>query len=270
MSYHKYDSNFAIAINSALHDKRPKPRTGQRPVPFWSFSRLSAHRAPRCDNPVTIVVGAGRQYAPLIRRIISEPYWFDPPLADDPPDGFKYFYKMVEGPLIYQFQVGQHINVPMPCRKCAKCRKFKQWIWASRARREMQEAKRTWFVTFTMHPHHRMLAAVSGDPHAYIKEHVSLWLKRVREESGAKLRYLCAIEDHKDGTPHCHMLIHEHSCPLPKRMIQRHWTLGFSNAKLASAANCDYVTKYIGKDTKGRVRASLKYGHFMRSEACEK
>lgn len=96
-----------------------------------------------------------------------------------------------------------------------------------------------------------------------IGREVTLYLKRVRKESGARVRYLLVAEAHKTGLPHLHILVHEASPDKPVRhkTLEGQWKLGFTRFKLAhDVKTASYVCKYISKALLARVRASLRYG----------
>ena len=95
---------------------------------------------------------------------------------------------------------------------------------------------------------------------AVIVEEIQRFLKRIRKNSGAKLRYICVQELHKSGAPHYHLLIHEVEGTLTKAVLQAAWQWGFSNAKLSEPHRAIYVCKYLTKAQGSRVRASLGYG----------
>lgn len=155
-----------------------------------------------------------------------------------------------------------------PCRKCPRCLNNRRKLWSSRAKREIARASRTWMCTYTISPEWRFrfsLASGSMDYHAsyrIISREMSNYFKRLRK-AGYKFRYILVAESHKDGYPHLHMLLHEVSAPIPKRVLQAHWRFGFSHIKLIDRDDpkaAYYVTKYLAKDMRARVRASQKYG----------
>lgn len=160
------------------------------------------------------------------------------------------------------------IIIATACRKCEQCLINRRKLWSSRARQEIQISTRTWFGTLTINPHWRfILSARSGSKnfhHSYreVGKEVTKYFKRLRK-SGHKFRYLMVMEAHKDGYPHVHLLIHEGDEPLPKRELQCEWQLGYSSFKLVDKTDAKaafYVTKYISKDARTRLRASQKYG----------
>lgn len=116
------------------------------------------------------------------------------------------------------------------CRKCEMCLRYRGRVWMARAIAETAAARRTWFGTLTLHPDRATQAryaadralqdAISdrGDPlnHfkaqcAFINPEITRWLKRVRKNSGASVRYMLVAERHKSGVPHWHALIHEYA-----------------------------------------------------------
>lgn len=149
---------------------------------------------------------------------------------------------------------------------------------------ESAQSYRSWLVTLTFRPEIRSRmnmaarSAVGGEAWDALSQeqrdakladqankYVTLWLKRVREQSGAGLRYLSVVERHEDGFPHCHLLVHETEVagPLRHAHLTRQWTYGFSNAKLVENTEiaASYVAKYLAKSPVSRVRASVGYGH---------
>lgn len=171
------------------------------------------------------------------------------------------------------------------CRRCQTCARRRRNLWAARAREEVAMAARTWFATFTLSPanHTLLRARASARLHAggtdlqrlppdeadaeVMKEYgaeVTKWLKRVRKNTGARLRYILVQESHKSGYPHFHALIHEvlGSAPIRHAALCSAWTLGFTKFKLIErdVKACWYVTKYLTKGAASRVRASLRYG----------
>lgn len=167
---------------------------------------------------------------------------------------------------------------------CDCCRRLKKALWTARAESEVQTGMRNWFGTLTLSPaeHYqivtrsrRRLARGGTDFDSLSSEaqfselmielgsDVTLWLKRVRKESGAPLRYLLVAEAHKSGAPHLHILVHETQAgkPVRYRTLSKQWTQGFVKFNLIDGMKAArYVCKYISKSAMARVRASLHYG----------
>lgn len=173
----------------------------------------------------------------------------------------------------------------MPCRHCQNCLRRRARHWRERAMQETAAATRTWFGTLTLsaeaHSHVTMIchanARLGGnvfeslssseqflERHKVISGELTRWLKRVRKESQATLRYILVAEAHKSGLPHYHCLVHEkYTVPVGERTLRRQWTLGFSKWNLVKGEDqreAAYVTKYLSKAALARVRASVRYG----------
>ena len=163
------------------------------------------------------------------------------------------------------------------CRKCDRCLRRRRREWTMRAASEITQAQRTWFVTLTIRPGQLYLCEAIARTRdirmdertkdeqekarfAVIVEEIQRFLKRIRKNSQAKLRYCCVQELHKSGNPHYHLLIHEVEGTLTKAVLQAAWTWGFSQAKLSDPRTAIYVCKYLTKGEGARVRASLGYG----------
>lgn len=175
------------------------------------------------------------------------------------------------------------IDIEVRCRKCEACLKARAALWRDRAIAETNQSSRTWFGTLTLSPEQHMrclsiarqIEALQGCDFdafdheeqfqlrvAVIGKEITKFLKRVRKESGCEIRYILVAEAHKSGDPHFHMLIHEPHIdqPVRKSVLKRHWTMGFSQWKLADVQAAYYVCKYLVKCSMARVRASLHYG----------
>ena len=171
------------------------------------------------------------------------------------------------------------------CRRCGPCLGRRRNLWAARARDEVAMSTRTWFATLTLAPsaHWHLECRASArlteggvdlrklppdERFAEIvkeyAEELTKFMKRVRKNSGAILRYLLVAERHKSGKPHFHALIHEIGTDVPIRhtVLRSAWKLGFTKFKLVErdVKACWYVSKYLAKDVASRVRASLGYG----------
>lgn len=180
---------------------------------------------------------------------------------------------------------GIELTMLTPCRQCEACLRYIAYFWRGRAQTEIQAAQRTWMVTFTCRPDFHVWIDHAcatrernfwGQPPDKIfaarakvfGEEVTKYLKRLRKQSKAKIRYLLIAETHDGlstsdfmrGRPHYHMLLHETETEVSKRLIQAQWHHGFTDVKLADSGAAWYVSKYITKAKQARVRASLRYG----------
>jgi hypothetical protein len=177
------------------------------------------------------------------------------------------------------------VEMETRCRKCAACLQARAYAWTQRAKSELNAASRTWFGTITLRAEEQfrmeLLAwkrlAEGGtnydrlppseqfvERHREIGAELTKWLKRIRKESGAPLRYILVAEAHKSGLPHYHVLVHE--CDpmvfVGERTLRKQWKLGFSKFNLVNADEpaAYYVCKYLSKAALARVRASQGYG----------
>jgi len=132
--------------------------------------------------------------------------------------------------------------------------------------KELQEAPVTWFVTLTFKPQAReKLFSGDVDKHKAALFELTDYMKRLRHHvaSGvekARLRFVAVTEDHKDGTPHIHLLVHGQRPQLNARTFKKaRWPHGFIDARIADADTAAYLTKYLTKEN-ARLRASTRYG----------
>lgn len=155
--------------------------------------------------------------------------------------------------------------ISAPCRKCQQCLENRRKLWTQRAKQEILNSHRTWFCTYTISPEWRYRFSLQSgsrrfhDAYPVISKEMTKYFKRLRK-AGYKFRYMMVAEAHKNGYPHIHVLCHEVSTPIPKRVLQQHWPYGFTTVKLACPKASHYVAKYLAKDTRARIRASQRYG----------
>lgn len=188
---------------------------------------------------------------------------------------------------VYPLKQGGTVSVRMSvrCRTCQRCLKKRAAMWRHRALAECDYAPRTWFCTFTFRPTkqteflnrarlrmHRQgldydslapqdrLGLLDDEAYKSIQD----FIKRVRKNSRASLRYLVVTEAHKSGAVHYHALIHEQNpdCPVRHSVLSKAWRDGFAKFNLLhDRQQATYVTKYLHKTARARVRASGRYGH---------
>lgn len=164
----------------------------------------------------------------------------------------------------------------VPCRRCVVCAKRRAFTWQNKISQEYFMATRTWLVTLTLNPveHFKVQLQIpdyltlSEDKqflarYAVIAKEITKYFKRIRKNEKTSFRYFLALEKHKSGLPHFHVVFHEIAGkkPLTKRGIQTAWKQGFTNCKLVnSVSGVTYVSKYLVKSNLARVRASIRYG----------
>lgn len=177
----------------------------------------------------------------------------------------------------------RHVDIAVRCRKCTACRAARRRHWQLRAISEIRNCERTWFGTLTLAPEHQFrlvcLASsklLAGGTHydalteddqfkerckPLVRE-IQLYFKRLRK-AGCQFRYLVAIERHKSGAPHVHLLVHETAGPVRHRQLSSAWTLGFTKFNLVSPDGetqaARYVSKYLTKAL-SRLMVSAAYG----------
>lgn len=168
-----------------------------------------------------------------------------------------------------------YLDMWTPCRKCPKCLDNRRRLWSARMRREYINSNRSWLMTFTINPHYRFIFSCRSGSRDYfasyseISKELTKYFKRLRK-AGYRFRYCVVAEAHKDGYPHLHALLHEVSAPIPKSRLQAEWIYGFTNCKLVSdEVACKYVSKYLSKDARTRIRASQGYGQSGRDLSTE-
>ena len=171
------------------------------------------------------------------------------------------------------------------CRACLDCARLRRRQWVGRITTEAAKSTRTWVGTLTLspeehvraeYPRRRRLSRGGTDFDrlapaeryrevcAEVGEMLTRYLKRVRKESKAPLRYVAVFEAHKTGLPHLHMAVHEYTAvPVRKRTLDGQWSHGFAHWRLLAPEDrrraAVYVAKYITKEG-ARIRASLLYG----------
>jgi hypothetical protein len=173
------------------------------------------------------------------------------------------------------------VDLHVRCRKCEACMHHRRATWFYRAVAETTNANRTWFGTLTLRPeeHFKALCLARSKHPGFdgysaleqlrtlnkgVYQEVQKYFKRIRKDSGSKLRYLLVCEAHKSGLPHYHLLLHEvtEGDKITKATLRDQWTLGFSKWKLVenNVRASGYVAKYLFKAETPRPFASKHYG----------
>ncbi len=176
------------------------------------------------------------------------------------------------------------VELDIRCRKCEPCLRSRAAHWRFKCQNELSTAPRSWFVTLTFRPESQYRAKCAANLRLLARsttweettedekfrlvaeelgKEVTRYLKRLRK-ADARIRYCLVVEAHKTGLPHFHMLLHEVSedHPVRHKLLADKWTSGFMNAKLTSSDSrvAFYVTKYLTKSARARIRASADYG----------
>lgn len=239
------------------------------PVQWNGAVRWTAYQASRCERPLVIEwTGRGERegaFAPGCLRARLEPWRSVPYVGRDK-----------RGPL-------RLLDQWIACRTCKWCLQVRARQWSERMVQEVVWGQRTWFGTLTLNPQsHYVMECRAGERlnvvnpldgtlshniysvNREISKEITLWLKRLRKQSRAKLRYVIVAELHKSGRLHYHILVTEQpgSAPVRYKDLKAQWRLGFSAWKLVKSGGeaAGYVSKYLAKSSLARVRASRAYG----------
>lgn len=144
-------------------------------------------------------------------------------------------------------------EVTVPCGQCGFCAATRRSDWAIRLMFERKLHRDSKFVTLTYADPH--LKWHNGQPQLH-REHVQLFLKRVRKE-GYELRYY-GVGEYGSRTfrPHYHLLLFG---DVPEEVIRRQWIHGQVHIGNVTEQSVMYCLSYmINKNdwrmSKGRVR----------------
>lgn len=268
-------------LNNSAQVTARKPRAPLYPYREWvAFAGNALMRGAVAQGPYKVRWDAsGRCQSPVYREIKGRAY-YGMPSGRSGKESFQAEARENQNPTAY-------LDMWVPCRRCAVCLRRRANHWKLRAMTELKQTDdrggRTWFCTLTLDEGKQFQVELavrarvgSSEFEAMSPEHrfgelareagklVTLWLKRVREKTGAGLRYLLVCEAHKSGKPHYHLLVHEadREKPVRWRDLSDTWVQnGFFHGKIVNRDTpVSYVTKYLSKDARSRVRASVGYG----------
>lgn len=245
-----------------------------------SQSHLEWDIAGGCESPVLFDVSARPDFIPDPRLAKLDKTWrkaLKQLVPNVPMTGKNRYW---EAGMDSTLWVTLHVR----CRRCVWCLKQRAILWANKARYEIERSPRTWFATYTASPDQQarwiMGASLACSKRSVAFERLSetdqfreicreagpditRYVKRVRKQTGAKLRYLWVAERHQSGLPHWHALVHDldPTRPIRKAVLKGQWNHGFSRFKLVEHHGAAwYLCKYLSKDIATRVRSSLEYG----------
>lgn len=144
------------------------------------------------------------------------------------------------------------LRLDVPCGKCGACRHNRRIEWSFRLKQELQHANAACWVTLT-YADENLIYGAEG-PTLY-RPHTQLFMKRIRKNTGLKLRYY-GVGEYGTTTqrPHYHVFLFG----LPPHhydAVARDWQLGNVSIFPVSEANIHYTTKYhvnIDKSVEGR------------------
>lgn len=162
------------------------------------------------------------------------------------------------------------------CHRCDVCRSYRAYRWTLRSRAEARRAARNWLITLTFGASARARLAGAathlGGEWSQAERlatvaapEVQKFIKRARRAQ-LIFRMAWAIEHHKSGWPHAHLLLHEGKAgekPLwieTVDVLRRSWEIGISDIRECEPKGVGYVSKYVAKGPAKRMRASRLYG----------
>lgn len=134
------------------------------------------------------------------------------------------------------------IRIKVACNQCFACMQTKAVHWSIRLQEELKVSESAYFLTFTYAPEH-LYVNENGEP-SVLKDHLQLYMKRIRKVSRNKLRYY-AISEYggKFGRPHYHMILFNlHGDDLDE--ICKMWCHGNVQVSSLNEARIRYVANY--------------------------
>lgn len=147
------------------------------------------------------------------------------------------------------------------CGKCGPCVRLKKWLKTNRIELEMKSAHGAWFCTLTQVQFELDDGRKFG---VMTYENVKKFLKRLRKNTGAEIKFVMAEELHRSGVRHWHAIL-MHRGTVSKRQLEAAWA-GDDLAghcmvrRINGRGAARYVMKYIGKDEAYIVRSSIHLG----------
>lgn len=145
------------------------------------------------------------------------------------------------------------------CGQCIGCRLDKSKDWALRCVHEAKQYEKNCFITLTYNeqnlPKDRSL----------VKEHYTLFMKRLRKKYGSNIRFfMCGEYGTEGGRPHYHACIFNHdfddkelytvrdNIPLyQSNELKKLWPYGFSTIGAVTFESAAYVSRYVTKKLTG-------------------
>lgn len=169
--------------------------------------------------------------------------------------------------------------IEIPCGQCLECRLNHSRMWADRMVLESMYHDESWFVTLTYDDDHlETVQRYYADPDtgeaqpvlSLNKRDLQLFLKRLRKNTGQKVRYYAAGEyGTKTHRPHYHLIIFGLHLPpddltllssnkygeyYRSSIIEQCWPNGYVMASSVTWRTCAYVARYVTKKLNGGDR----------------
>lgn len=164
-------------------------------------------------------------------------------------------------------------TVWLPCGKCAQCLQTRSNSWTIRSSLELQKYTDACALTLTYDNDN-----LPDNAHLRYKD-IQLFLKKLRNRTGKKIKFMCACEyGRKNLRPHYHIIIFGYHpddipqrCgqPIPykitskrsplfkSRFINKLWGKGFVDVGLVNHQTCRYVSQYCCKKLLNRDKSYI-------------
>ena len=151
------------------------------------------------------------------------------------------------------------LPVSVPCGRCTGCRLEYSRQWAIRCVHEASLHENNSFITLTFNQENL------PDDGSIQKEHLQKFFKRLRKNTGAKIRYFaCGEYGSKNNRPHYHAILFGYDFPdkslftksngnllYRSNMLEKTWKYGHSLIGNVTFESCAYVARYVMKKYKG-------------------
>lgn len=162
-------------------------------------------------------------------------------------------------------------RMEIPCRHCIGCRLDRAAEWQSRLVHESKLHPINSFITLTYDQEH---VPAHG---TLVKKHFQDFMKRLRKNTGVKLRYfVCGEYGETTGRPHYHAIIFGYDWPDKRRYasnqrgdtryvsktLDAQWALGKCEIGSVTPDSCGYVARYVMKKIVGEM-AKEHYQHIV-------
>ncbi len=166
------------------------------------------------------------------------------------------------GALVFDRNIGySDLPVTVPCGQCVGCRLERSRQWAVRCTHEASLYEENCFITLTYNDNK------VPDDHSLNKRHFQLFMKRLRKNTGRKIRYYhCGEYGDKKGRPHYHACLFNYDFPDKKHwktinevplyisdQLEETWKNGFCTIGSVTFESAAYVARYIMKKITGEI-----------------
>lgn len=156
-------------------------------------------------------------------------------------------------------------RMEIPCRHCVGCRLDRAAEWQGRLMHEAKTHPLNSFITLTYSNEH-----LPRDG-SLVKKHFQDFMKRLRKNTGVKLRYfVCGEYGEESFRPHYHAIIFGYDWPdktkyatnrrgdvrFKSKKLEAQWGLGACEIGSVTPDSCGYVARYVMKKITGTMAES--------------